>query len=275
MKTLQQKPQLMGILNLTPDSFSDGGRYTNKTAALVRVEQMLAEGVDIIDLGGESTRPGAQRVSEQEEIDRVLPICEIIKRDFDVAVSIDTSNETLMREVLALKVDIINDVRALQRIDNIKFLAQSNCKLCLMHMQGEPNTMQLSPAYDHVNNTVINFLSQRIKFCLEQGIAQSRLIVDPGFGFGKTLQHNLSMLNQLEDFKILNCSILVGTSRKSMIGQVLKKDIDQRLFGSLATVVIAVQKGAHYLRVHDVAATRDAIDMTWAVMHEGSDEGNL
>lgn len=265
----------MGVLNITPDSFSDGGAYLNKADALTRAEQMLAEGADIIDLGGESTRPGALLVSEQEEMDRVLPICEIIKCEFDVAVSVDTSNEILMREAIALKVDIINDIRALQRINNISFLAEADCKICLMHMQGEPSTMQQSPYYEQVNTDIINFLKNRIDYCVEAGIDQSRLIVDPGFGFGKNLQHNLTILNRLEEFQTLHCSLLAGTSRKSMIGQVLKKDVDQRIFGSIATLVVAVQKGANYLRVHDVAASRDAIDMIWAVIHEGKNEGKL
>jgi len=263
------RPHLMGILNLTPDSFSDGGLYFNKENALIRVEQMLAEGADIVDLGGESTRPGAHPVSAQEEMDRVLPVCELIKHNFDCALSVDTSSEVLMREALALNIDIINDVRALQGVENLSFLASAKCKICLMHMKGEPDTMQNSPSYENVNKTVLTFLNNRINTCVDAGIHLSRLIVDPGFGFGKTLQHNLTMLNRLEEFQTLKCPVLVGTSRKSMIGQVLKKEIDQRLFGSIATVVLAVQKGASYVRVHDVAATRDAIDMTWAIMNEG------
>jgi dihydropteroate synthase len=262
-------PQLMGILNLTPDSFSDGGAYNQIDKALLHVEKMLKEGADIIDLGGESTRPGAQKITQQEELDRVLPVCEAIKKSFETAISIDTSNELLMREAIALNVDMINDVRALQGVNDFSFLKDSDCKICLMHMQGEPHNMQDSPSYENLNENVKQFLKTRVEVCESQGINASRLVVDPGFGFGKTLQHNLTMLNQLEDFQSLGLPILVGTSRKSMIGQVLNKELDQRLFGSIATVVLAVQKGANYVRVHDVAASKDAIDMTWAVLCEG------
>jgi len=266
---LKAKPQLMAVLNVTPDSFSDGGDYLAIDTALKRVETMVQEGADIIDLGGESTRPGAVVVSEQEEMDRVLPVFQAIKQRFDIAVSVDTSNATLMQEVIAGGVDMINDVRALARLTSIDFLAQATCKICLMHMQGSPQTMQNAPRYHNVNPEVIGFLADRLQFCQSAGVEANRLIIDPGFGFGKTLEHNLSMLNRLEEFNVLNCPILVGTSRKSMIGQVLNKDTKDRLFGSLATVVMAVQKGVAYVRVHDVAATRDAIDMTWVVITEG------
>ncbi len=263
-----KKPLLMGILNVTPDSFSDGGKYSSLDPALARVETMLAEGADIVDMGGESTRPGAEPVSEQEEMDRVLPVFEAVKERFDVAVSVDTSNESLMRAVLP-QVDIVNDVRALGRLDDLSFLAEASCQICLMHMQGDPKTMQNSPQYDDVVETVSAYLATRIETCVAQGIDRSRLIADPGFGFGKTLEHNLRVLNQLEAFAELKCPILVGTSRKSMIGQVLGTEIDERVFGSIATIVMAIQKGAAYLRVHDIAASRQAMDMTWAVLTEG------
>ncbi len=270
LNTFTFPPQLMAILNLTPDSFSDGGKFNHLDSALRRCEQLIKEGADIIDLGGESTRPGAQAVSEQEEINRVLPILEAIKQQFPIKLSVDTSSETVMRLALGLQVDIINDVRALQKLNSLDFLAQSDCRVCLMHMLGQPQSMQEKPQYDDILQEVKLFLLDRVRQCEQAGIHTSRLILDPGFGFGKTLQHNLRLLNRLDYFTGLGFPVLSGTSRKSMIGMTLKKDVQDRLFGSLATVSLAVQKGASIIRVHDVAASRDVIDMTWAVMNEDS-----
>lgn len=265
---LQKKPLLMAIVNLTPDSFSDGGQYISFDSALQRCEQVLNEGADIIDIGGESTRPGAQKISEQEEMDRVLPLLEAVRREFDCALSVDTSKAALMREALKHKVSIINDVRALQKVEDLSFLAQSDCQICLMHMQGEPQTMQNAPQYNDVIDEVKTFLQHRIDTCCSAGIDKKRLIIDPGFGFGKSLQHNLQLLNQLQTFQSLDCPILVGISRKSMLGQVLDKTVDERLSGSLAALVLAINKGAGFVRVHDVAPSRDALDFAWATMNE-------
>lgn len=266
---LHNKPLLMAIVNLTPDSFSDGGQYLNFDAALHRCEQVLNEGADIIDIGGESTRPGAQKISEQEEMGRVLPLLEAIRREFDCALSVDTSKPALMREALKHKINIINDVRALQQLEDLSFLANSDCQICLMHMQGEPQTMQNTPQYNDVVDDVKTFLQDRIDSCCNAGIDKKRLIIDPGFGFGKSLQHNLRLLNQLQLFQSLDCPILVGISRKTMLGHVLDKAVAERLPGSLAALVLAISKGAGFVRVHDVAPSRDALDFAWATMNEG------
>lgn len=263
-----EKPRLMAILNLTPDSFSDGGQYNSLDAALKRSEVLIQQGADMLDIGGESTRPGAEKIDEQEEMDRVLPVLENIKKHFEIPVSVDTSHAVLMKEALKLKADMINDVRAFARVDDLSFLKASDCKLCLMHMQGEPENMQKNPEYQDVLQTVKTFLKQGISHCEQAGIEKSRLVIDPGFGFGKTLQHNLRLLNHLEELQELSCPILVGTSRKSMIGMALKKQVNERLYGSLATMSVAIQKGAAYLRVHDVSESRDVLDMTWAIMCE-------
>ncbi len=263
-----KKPRLMAILNLTPDSFSDGGLFNSLDQALKRSEVLIKEGADMLDLGGESTRPGAEPVSDQEEMDRVLPVLEGIKKSFEIPVSVDTSNALLMQEALKLGADMINDVRALARLDNLDFLKDSDCQICLMHMQGEPENMQQNPDYQDVLVSVKDFLQERVAFCEQAGIEKKRLVVDPGFGFGKSLQHNLRLLNRLEVLKELDCPILVGTSRKSMIGMTLKKEVNERLYGSLATLSVAVQNGANILRVHDVSESRDVLDMTWAIMCE-------
>ena len=262
------RPKIMAVLNLTPDSFSDGGQFGGLDAALKRVEQMCHEGADIIDLGGESTRPGATTPGVQEEIDRVVPVLEQIKQRFDIAVSVDTSNAALMKLAIANGVDLINDVRALLQLDAFDFLANSSVDICLMHMQGQPGTMQKNPVYGDVVADVCSFLQARIESCVMQGIDRSRLLVDPGFGFGKSLQHNLVLLNRLDALKALGCPVLIGTSRKSMIGAVLDKAVDERLYGSLSTVVLAVNKGARVIRVHDVRASREVVDMAWAVINE-------
>ncbi len=266
-----KQPRVMAILNLTPDSFFDGGQYSDMDSALYRVEQMVKEGADIIDLGGESTRPGAQAPGFQQEMDRVLPVLEQIKKRFPIALSVDTSSPRLMQAAIELGIDLINDVRALQRLEGVDFLAKAHSDICLMHMQGEPDNMQKQPVYDDILATLRDFFEQRIRFCEQNGIVRSRLLIDPGFGFGKTLGHNLTLLNRIDEFQVLGCPVLVGTSRKSMIGMVLDKPVNERLYGSLSTLVLALSKGARVFRVHDVKPSRETLDMAWAVLNENGE----
>lgn len=265
--------QIMGILNVTPDSFSDGGTLFRdgvcaSDMALRKAEAMMAQGATVLDIGGESTRPGAAPVSEQEELDRVLPVLERIQQHLDVVVSLDTSNATLIREGAARGAGLINDVRALEREGALQAAAESGLPVCLMHMQGSPQTMQHAPSYNSVVEEVAAYLKARVDACHQAGIQSEKILLDPGFGFGKTLPHNLQLLNRLEALKALGFPLLVGTSRKSMIGQVLGCEVDQRLYGSLATVSIAVMKGASIIRVHDVQETADVVRMTEAVLME-------
>ncbi|MBU0654915.1 MAG: dihydropteroate synthase [Gammaproteobacteria bacterium] len=254
--------QVMGILNVTPDSFSDGGLFNRRDAALRRVEQMLAEGVDIVDVGGESTRPGAASVSVQDELERVIPVIESIRLHFDVPVSIDTSKPQVMLAAVAAGADLVNDVRALQEPGALAACAQLAVPVCLMHMQGLPRTMQQDPHYDDVAQDICRFFEERIIACEQAGIARSRLILDPGFGFGKTLQNNVDLLRKLNTFSIFDLPLLVGVSRKSMIGALLdNRSPDGRLHGSVAAAVIAAMKGANIIRVHDVQATVDAMKL--------------
>jgi dihydropteroate synthase len=259
--------QVMGILNVTPDSFSDGGQFHVRDAALRHVEQMLAEGADIIDVGGESTRPGAQAVSTTEELERVVPIIAAIRERFDVAVSVDTSKPEVMLAAVAAGADLINDVRALQEPGALEACAGLSVPICLMHMQGQPRTMQHSPQYTDVVQDVYRFFEERIAACGQAGIVRSRLIIDPGFGFGKTLPHNLDLLRRLDAFSALGLPILVGISRKSMIGALLGNvEVDGRLHGSVAAAVAAAMHGARIIRVHDVKATVDAMKIVQAVL---------
>ncbi|WP_374287860.1 dihydropteroate synthase [Pseudomonas fluvialis] len=259
------RPQVMGILNVTPDSFSDGGRYNRIDAALRHAEQMLEAGAAIIDVGGESTRPGAPPVSAEEELQRVAPVVEQLVCRLDALVSVDTSSPALMREAALLGAGMINDVRSLSRDGALQAAAQGNLAVCLMHMQGEPQTMQDSPQYDDVTTAVRTFLADRVAACEAAGIARERLLIDPGFGFAKTLAHNLSLFRHMQALHDLHLPLLVGVSRKSMIGKVLGREVDQRLAGSLALAALAVQQGAHILRVHDVAETVDVLRMLEAV----------
>jgi len=261
----------MGILNVTPDSFSDGGNlYSNASLsldkALYQARQMVTEGASIIDIGGESTRPGAEPVSVQEEMDRVLPVLERINAEVDAVISIDTSTPELIREAARLGAGMINDVRALGREGALEAAVAAGLPVCLMHMQGSPATMQRAPSYSDVVAEVIDFLRQQLDRCVEAGLERSQLIIDPGFGFGKTLEHNLLLLNEMQQLLSLGVPVLSGTSRKSMIGNLLGREPDERLAGGLATVVLAVERGARIIRVHDVAATVDAVRMTEAVM---------
>jgi dihydropteroate synthase len=258
-------PQVMGILNVTPDSFSDGGKYAQFDYALEQAQQMIADGATIIDIGGESTRPGAEAVSEHDELARVIPVLKAIKQRFNILVSIDTSKASVMSAAIDAGADMINDVRALQNDGCLAAIANSNIPVCLMHMQGIPKNMQNSPSYDHVINDIIVFFQQRIDTCLNAGIARERLILDPGFGFGKTLEQNFYLLANLSKFNQLGLPLLAGLSRKSMIGNLLNREVEQRLAGSLATAIIAAQQGAHIIRVHDVQETVDALKVLKAV----------
>jgi dihydropteroate synthase len=263
----QSTVQVMGILNVTPDSFSDGGAFQAQDAALRHVAQMIAEGVDIIDVGGESTRPGAAAVSVQAELDRVVPVIEAIRARFAVPLSIDTSKPEVMKAAVAAGADLVNDVYALQAEGALSVCASLDVPICLMHMQGQPRTMQQAPQYHDVVHDVSQFFAARIAACEAAGITRSRLILDPGFGFGKTLQHNMDLLRRLDEFLALGLPILIGLSRKSMLGAVLdNRPVEGRLHASVAGAVIAAMRGASIVRVHDVGATVDAIKLVNAVV---------
>ena len=252
-------PQIMGILNFTPDSFSDGGQFFSLDKALFQVEKMLKEGATIIDIGGESTRPMAEGVPETEELQRVIPLVEAVQKRFDCWISVDTSKAVVMQEAAKVGMDLINDIRALREPGALEIAGQLNLPTCIMHMQGQPRTMQTNPHYDDVVQDVYQFLETRTQACLEAGIAKENIIWDMGFGFGKTVQHNYKLLQQLVQFCKSGYPILAGLSRKSMIGAVLDKPVTERVVGSVAGALIAAQNGATILRVHDVAATADAL----------------
>ena len=245
-------PHVMGILNVTPDSFSDGGAFNSLDAALHQTEKMVQEGASIIDVGGESTRPGASPVTTQQELDRVLPIIEIIKQRFDIIVSVDTSTAEVIRGAAALGAGLINDVRALERKDALEEAAKTNLPICLMHMKGGPTTMQDNPNYVSVVQDVSDYLMSRVEACGQAGIEASRLILDPGIGFGKTLSHNLMLLQNLGVFKALGFDVLMGLSRKTMIGEVLDLPVEERLYGTMGANASAYTAGARIFRVHDV-----------------------
>lgn len=256
---------IMGILNATPDSFSDGGLFRSVSAAVDHVAKMIDEGADIIDVGGESTRPGASPVSADEEMDRVIPVIEAVSQRFNVMLSIDTSKAIVMQSAVSAGAGMINDVRALTERDALQVAAELTVPVCLMHMQGQPESMQDKPVYDDVTVAVREFLNQRVAACVEVGIDMNRLIIDPGFGFGKTQQQNFKLLNELEDIRIHGLPILAGLSRKSMIGQTLGLDVNKRVYASIALALLAVRNGASILRVHDVKETSEAIRMIEAV----------
>lgn len=257
-------PQIMAVLNTTPDSFSDGGSYyqsqqLNFDLCRRRVEQMLAEGASIIDVGGESTRPGAKAITLAEEMDRVLPILEFLQ-DCDVVASVDTSSPELMREAAKLGAGLINDIRALQKPQALQAAAETGLPVCLMHMQGEPGTMQNNPHYDNVLAEVSEFFQQRIAACLEAGIKKENILLDPGFGFGKNLQHNRELMQGLQQLQSFEMPLLVGVSRKSMLGEILSgRTVEDRVVASVAMAMLAVQRGAWIARVHDVKETTDAL----------------
>ena len=256
---------VMGVLNITPDSFSDGGRFSEVDAALRRAEQMVVDGAGIIDVGGESTRPGAAPVSLDDELGRVIPVIERIRSALDVPVSIDTSKPRVMREAVRAGACLVNDVTALAAPDALETVAELGVPVCLMHMQGQPRTMQNAPQYRDVVADIIDYLSARLAACEAAGIGRERLLVDPGFGFGKTLEHNLALLRDLEAFAVLGVPLLVGLSRKSMLGLVTGRPVEQRLAASVAAALIAVQNGASIVRVHDVAETVDALKLWQAL----------
>ena len=263
-------PRVMGVLNTTPDSFFDGGTlYKNGNLdldlALSRAERMVLDGSAIIDIGGESTRPGAKSISIEEEMDRVIPVVESIASRLDVAISVDTSKPKVIEAAISSGAHMINDVRALSEPHALDILAASKASVCLMHMLGEPGTMQISPEYKSVSRDVKNFLLSRIEECKKVGISLDRLIVDPGFGFGKTLDHNLELLANLRELTGLGCPLLVGLSRKSMIDKILSREGKERLSASLGLAVIALERGANLIRTHDVRETVDAISMWIAV----------
>lgn len=258
-------PQVMGILNVTPDSFSDGGQFNQLDAALKQVEKMIEAGATIIDIGGESTRPGAEDVTESEELARTIPVIEAIASRFDTIISIDTSKPTVMREAVSAGAGLINDVRSLS-LDGAMEVAkqcvdQYGCVVSLMHMQGTPRSMQNAPRYDDVVDEVSCFLKEKIDWCVSNGIARENIIADPGFGFGKSVNHNFELLAHLNRLKHLAVPIFVGMSRKSMIGSLLDAQVEQRLSGSLACAMIAAQRGANIIRVHDVKETVDVLSV--------------
>ncbi|MEJ2138802.1 MAG: dihydropteroate synthase [Gammaproteobacteria bacterium] len=253
------EPLVMGILNVTPDSFSDGGRYVSVEAALLRARAMLEEGADIIDVGGESTRPGADSVTVDEELARVIPVIEALRRATEAPVSVDTSKPEVMRAAAAAGASMINDVRALQADGAPELLAELGLPVCLMHMQGEPRSMQAKPHYDDVVREVLDFLLKRAQVCMRAGVAAERIVLDPGFGFGKTLEHNLALLAGLDRIVEAGYPVLAGLSRKSMIGALLGDPECDRLVGSVALALYAVRKGAYIVRVHDVRQTRQAL----------------
>ncbi|MGH1487177.1 MAG: dihydropteroate synthase [Cellvibrionaceae bacterium] len=264
------KPRLMAIVNATPDSFSDGGllfkgHHLDTSLIGQRIQLLADEGAEIIDVGGESTRPGAEPVSIQEELDRVIPIVEWAASNTKLAISVDTSSPEVMKEAAAKGAHLINDVRALTRGDAVTVAAQSGLHVCLMHMQGSPESMQNNPDYNNVVAEVSGFLQNRVVTCLDAGIPAAKLWLDPGFGFGKSLEHNLALLRHLPEINSLGFPTLVGFSRKSMIGHLLKRELSDRLPGSLALALMALERGAKVLRVHDVAETRDIIDTFIAV----------
>ena len=264
-------PAVMGVLNVTPDSFSDGGRFTGRDAALRQAEAMARDGAAIIDVGGESTRPGAADVTEQEELDRVIPVVEAVVSAVDLPVSIDTSKAAVMRGAASAGAAMINDIRALRGDGALAAAVELQRPVCLMHMQGQPRTMQQAPDYADVVADVGNFLADRLRACVAAGLAENLLIVDPGFGFGKTPGHNVELLANLRQLRSLGRPILVGLSRKSTLGALTGRDVDKRMPASIAAAVIAIIQGAHIVRAHDVGETVDALRVAAAVIDKDRD----
>jgi len=261
------RPLVMGIINVTPDSFSDGGQHLELEAALAHARQLIGEGADILDIGGESTRPGALPVSMQQEMDRVLPILEGL-RGVPVPISVDTRKPEVMRAAIAAGAQMVNDIDALQDVAAMHVVASSNVAVCLMHKQGDPQTMQTQPHYQNVVADVAEYLRKRIAAAETAGIQRNRIVIDPGFGFGKTLEHNLALLRELNQITGLGVPVLAGISRKSMLGALTGRDVTQRLPASIAAALIAVQRGAAIVRVHDVQATVDVLKILKAVNGE-------
>ena len=258
-------PAVMGILNVTPDSFSDGGHFAGRDAALRRAEALARDGAAIIDIGGESTRPGAAAVSEQQELDRVIPVIAAVAANVDIPVSIDTSKPVVMHEAVRAGAAMINDIRALREEGALRAAVELQRPVCLMHMQGQPRTMQRQPAYGNVVKEVAEFLNERVRACTAAGLPRDRIIVDPGFGFGKTPRHNIELLSNLRQLRSLGQPILVGLSRKSTLGELTGRDVGDRMPASIAAAVLAVLEGATIIRAHDVRETVDALKVTAAV----------
>lgn len=265
-------PAVMGVLNVTPDSFSDGGRFAGRDAAVRHAEVMANAGAAVIDIGGESTRPGADAVTEQQELDRVIPVVEAVRSCVDLPVSIDTSKPGVMRAAAAAGAALINDVRALREPGALDAVAASGVPVCLMHMRGQPRTMQASPHYEDVTAEVQRFLRERLATCAGAGIGRERLLIDPGFGFGKTVRHNVELLANLRQLAAIGPPLLVGLSRKSSLGVLTGREVDERLPASLAAAVVAVVHGASIVRAHDVAETVDAIKIVAAVLETQKNE---
>lgn len=262
-------PHVMGILNMTPDSFSDGGQYNNLDDALRRVDHMVQSGATFIDVGGESTRPGANEVSVEQELERVVPVVEKIAKYFDVWISVDTSKPQVMLESAKAGAHLINDIRALTLPGALDAAQQTGLPVCLMHMQGDPKTMQQAPHYEEdIYQTVNDFFTYHIQRCIDAGIDRQKIMLDPGFGFGKALSHNYRLLAKLADFHHFGLPLLVGMSRKTMIGQVLNVPPSERIIGSISCAVIAAMQGAHIIRVHDVKETFDALRVVQATLAE-------
>ncbi len=263
------RPLIMGVLNVTPDSFSDGGQFDTHERAIAHAQQMIADGVDIIDIGGESTRPGAPPLAMEEELRRVLPVLEAL-RDCGKPLSVDTRRPAVMREVLAAGADMINDISGFRDPDSLAAVSDSQCALCIMHMQGDPQNMQLSPHYDDVLAEVRDYLIDRVDAAFAVGISRERICIDPGYGFGKTVEHNLTLLaHQSALQRSLALPLLAGLSRKSTIGAVTGRSVEQRLAGSLAAAVVAAERGARIIRVHDVAESVDALKV-WQAARSGA-----
>ncbi len=270
LSSLPSPAAVMGILNVTPDSFSDGGRFAGRDEALRQAERMLEEGADLLDVGGESTRPGAAGVSASEELDRVLPVVEALVGITDKPISIDTSKADVMRAAVAAGAAMVNDVRALREEGALEAAAELGVPVCLMHMQGQPRTMQQDPDYADVVGEIAQFLAERIEACTRAGIARERIVLDPGFGFGKTVAHNVELLANLRQLQELELPILAGLSRKSTLGRITGREVDERMPASIAAALIAVTNGASIVRVHDVAETVDALKVLTAVMKSGN-----
>jgi dihydropteroate synthase len=259
-------PRVMGIVNVTPNSFSDGGKFSSTNLAIEHALKLVEEGADILDIGGESTRPNATPVSLQEELDRVIPVIEALSKQVNIPISIDTYKPQVMQAAISAGASMVNDVRALQEGGALEVVAKTKVGVCLMHMQGTPQTMQTNPHYNDVVNDVKAFLQARLQASIDAGVGVSRIMLDPGFGFGKTREHNIALLQNLESFADLGQPLLVGLSRKSVLGQMTGNDVDARLYASIAASVLAAQKGAKILRVHDVKATVEALKVVSAVI---------
>lgn len=256
---------VMGILNVTPDSFSDGGRFNQRDAALLQARRMVSDGAALVDVGGESTRPGSAAISVQEELDRVCPVVEAIANELDTIISVDTSTPEVIAESVRLGAGLVNDVRALQREGALAAAVEADVPVCLTHMKGQPGDMQAKPEYDNVTREVASFLMSRVRLAEEAGVLAHHILLDPGFGFGKNLDHNLELLAALEQMRALGYPLLVGVSRKTMLGQITGRDVAERLPASLAAATIAAIKGASIIRAHDVRETVDAVKVVTAM----------